>query len=154
MKLAIEYLLIFYTERWALLAPSSHSKRYINKPCSGIPRNYIANSRTIVWLPLSRQAFENYASWFKTVPVQWRLRSFLYYFFFLVSPSTTISSLFKKKGCSLWLPLVLDNSERLLNQVCLTRCHSLLMQFKFKLENWCKMATYIFTFCAKSICGY
>ena len=42
---------------------------------------------------------------------------------FFVSPSTTISSHFKKRGYSLRLPEVLDNSERLLY---LTRCHSLL----------------------------
>ena len=42
---------------------------------------------------------------------------------FLVPPSTNISSHFKKKGCSLWLPRALDNCERLLY---LARGHSLL----------------------------
>ena len=42
---------------------------------------------------------------------------------FLVPHSATISSNFKKMRCSPWLPLVLDNTDKVLY---LTGCHSLL----------------------------
>ena len=72
----------------------------------------------LCWSVATFRAFElNFSSSFCTKKIH-----------LFVPPSTTISSDFTKKGCSLWLPKVLDtkvldNSERLLY---LTRYHSLL----------------------------